>query len=145
LKAQSYADLHDSFNRPDVHLATIIYLHRISDNRMSASMLKNLKSFKDLCGMEAMPRIVIATTMWSEINQVEVGVRREELMRKSFWKDMQSNGCRLERFEDSYESAWKIIGSLAENRPQEIHRPTPPKQIPFIMRIRMFFSTRVAR
>ena len=45
------------------NLATIIYMHRISDNRMSGSVLKNLKLFASLCGMEAMPNVIIATTM----------------------------------------------------------------------------------
>ncbi|KIM73936.1 hypothetical protein PILCRDRAFT_716465 [Piloderma croceum F 1598] len=97
----------------NVNLATIIYLHRISDNRMTGSVLKNLEMFATLCGHEAMPNVVIATTMWSEVKK-ENGERREGELKRDFWKGMMADGCRTERFEDTYESAWRIIGNLGK-------------------------------
>jgi len=54
-----------------VNLATIVYLHRISDNRMSGSVLKNLRMFTSLCGEQAMPNVILATTMWSKVDTKE--------------------------------------------------------------------------
>ncbi|KIM73947.1 hypothetical protein PILCRDRAFT_716716 [Piloderma croceum F 1598] len=94
------------------NLATIIYLHRITDNRMAGSLLKNLRMFISLCGQEAMPNVIIATTMWGEVKK-ENGERREKELKETFWKDLMDEGCRVERFEDTYESAWFIIDRLA--------------------------------
>jgi len=80
---------------------------------MTGSVLKNLEMFATLCGQEAMPNVIIATTMWSEVQKAK-GERREQELKRDFWKDMVADGCRTERFEDTYESAWRIIGSLRE-------------------------------
>jgi hypothetical protein len=94
-----------------VNIATIVYLHRIIDNRMSGSQLKNLKMFRTICGQEAMPNVVIATTMWSRLggSHAEGEMREAELIR-GYWADMIAQGCRVERFQDTCESAWHIIG-----------------------------------
>jgi hypothetical protein len=75
---------------------------------MSGSLMKNLTMFKDLCGMETMPKVIIATTMWSEVRE-GVGERREAQMSEHFWGPMLTNGCRLECFMDTHESAWHIV------------------------------------
>jgi hypothetical protein len=76
---------------------------------MAGSLLKNLQMFASLCGQKAMKNVVIATTMWSEV-KMESGVRREEELKRDFWHVMLAGGCRTERFEDTYESAWSIVG-----------------------------------
>jgi len=83
---------------------------------------KNLKELETLCCQQAVPNVIIATTMWSEV-QVETGGRREEELRASFWKDMVANGCRIERFEDTYKSAWQIIGSLSDKAKMQVLVP----------------------
>lgn len=80
---------------------------------MTGSVLKNLEMFATLCGHKAMPSVIIATTMWGEVRK-ENGERREQELKRDFWKGMVADGCRTERFEDTYESAWRIIGNLAE-------------------------------
>jgi chromosome condensin MukBEF ATPase and DNA-binding subunit MukB len=104
--------LDDSY-KGNVNLATIVYLHRISDNRMTGSVLKNLEMFATLCGQKAMPNVIIATTMWGEVKR-ENGERREQELKRDFWKGMVADGCRTERFKDSHDSAWHIIGNLAK-------------------------------
>jgi hypothetical protein len=80
---------------------------------MLGLVLKNLEMFATLCGQQAMPNVIIATTMWGEVQQAK-GERREQELKRDFWKDMIADGCRTERFKDTYESAWRIIGSLRE-------------------------------
>jgi hypothetical protein len=96
-----------------VNLATILYLHRISDNRMSGSAMKNLQLFSRLCGQKAMPNVVIATTMWSKVEKSE-GEQREIELQREFWKDMLQAGCTVKRFEDTYESAWNIVRGITQ-------------------------------
>ncbi|KAF7970688.1 hypothetical protein HWV62_23292 [Athelia sp. TMB] len=92
-------------------LALIVYLHRISDNRMSGSPLRNLKIFASMCGQVAMPAVVLGTTMWGYI-QGNDGARREQQLKDKFWADMIQSGCDVKRFADSHESAWEIVGQL---------------------------------
>jgi len=91
-----------------VNLAAIVYLHKISDNRMTGSLLRNLRTFLSMCGRNAMPNVVIATTMWGKVDAGE-GAKREEELKRDFWKEI-----RTERFENTYESAWRIVGSMMQ-------------------------------
>jgi chromosome condensin MukBEF ATPase and DNA-binding subunit MukB len=89
-------------------------MHRITDNRMSGTVKKNLGIFTSLLGQEALSNVVIATTMWSEVRS-EVGIRREEDLKRIYWHDLLAGGCRTERFDNTYQSAWHIVGSLESN------------------------------
>jgi len=91
-------------------LATILYLHRISDNRMSGSAMKNLRLFSSICGKDAMPHVVIVSTMWSRVRKEE-GIEREEILKREVWDNILGEGFSVKRFEDTYESAWNIVGS----------------------------------
>ncbi|KAK3176009.1 hypothetical protein OEA41_007331 [Lepraria neglecta] len=104
----------------DIKLAGIIYLHRITDVRMSDSSLRNLKMFKVLCGEEknVSKHVVLATTMWINLNRPglskAVGVEREdELLRtKEWWGMMHKRGSRVYRYTDTRESAMTIVSDL---------------------------------
>ncbi|KAJ8118978.1 hypothetical protein ONZ43_g3888 [Nemania bipapillata] len=69
-----------------IHLSGILYLHRISDNRMSGNALRNLKMFQNLCGQTALPNVILATTMWEKVSEAE-GVRLETLLKnkEQYW------------------------------------------------------------
>lgn len=69
-----------------------------------------------------MPRVVIATTMWGEVRK-ECGIRREQELKKDFWKDMLAHGCRTERFENTHASAWDIVGNLSEGDHAPVRLP----------------------
>jgi len=94
-------------------LATILYLHRISDNRMSGSAMKNLRLFSSMCGKDAMPNVVIVTTMWSKVSEVE-GTERETDLKRDVWNEMLGGGCSVVRFKDTLDSAWDIIGNIPQ-------------------------------
>ncbi|KIM76262.1 hypothetical protein PILCRDRAFT_650073 [Piloderma croceum F 1598] len=95
-------------------VSTILYLHRMSDIRMSQPAMKNLQLFRSMCGKQAMPNVAIVTTMWSKIVK-EDGIIREEELKQEVWHDMVDNGCKIERFEDTRESAWSIVLNLMKN------------------------------
>jgi hypothetical protein len=90
-------------------------MHRITDIRLSGTVMKNLDIFISLCGQKAMPYVILATTMWGELVDKNAGVQREEQLKAMFWKGMLADGCRTERFDKTYESAWHIVGSLESN------------------------------
>ncbi|KDQ22972.1 hypothetical protein PLEOSDRAFT_1014870, partial [Pleurotus ostreatus PC15] len=71
--------------RNKVKLTGIIYMHRISDNRMAGTPMRNLKLFAKLCGTVAAEGVVMTTTMW-DIVEAETGRAREKELRDDYWK-----------------------------------------------------------
>jgi hypothetical protein len=61
-----------------------------------------------------MPNVAIVTTMWSKIFEKD-GIVREEELKKEVWHDMLVDGCGIERFEDTPESAWRIVCNIMKN------------------------------
>jgi hypothetical protein len=102
--------------REHVKLAGILYLHRITDPRMSGSALKNLHVFSGICGMSKMPNVVLATTFWGQV-ELNTGEQREAELRATFWKQMLEEGCKTIPFHGGQESAWKIINHLLSKEP----------------------------
>jgi chromosome condensin MukBEF ATPase and DNA-binding subunit MukB len=113
--------MHFSY-KSNLKLAGIIYLHRISDNRMAGASLKNLRMFTSICGLDAMPSVILVTSMWDEVRE-EAGERREQELKETFWKEMVAHGCRTDRFDRTFETAWDIIGNLSQ-------RAQAPLQLP---------------
>ena len=101
--------MHDSRHRGKTKLAGIVYLHDISSARMGTS--KSLDIFQKLCGEDALKRVVLCTTKWSDIDQ-EKGERRTELLKESHWKEMIECGSIVRKFEDSQKSAWDVIALI---------------------------------
>jgi hypothetical protein len=100
--------------KKNLTLYGIIYLHRISDNRMAGAPLKTLQMFGKLCGDGAIRNVVLATTMWTKVNS-NLGERREQELKARYWQGMLNLGSRTMRFGDSFNSAWKIIDQIVDN------------------------------
>jgi hypothetical protein len=90
-------------------------LHRISDNRMSGSPLKNLHMFGKLCGDGAIKNVVLGTTMWTKVKP-DIGERREKELEETYWREMLNMGSRMMRFRDSSEAAWDMIDKIVDTR-----------------------------
>jgi hypothetical protein len=73
----------------------------------------NLQVFAGMCGQNAMPNVVLATTMWDLVEE-NVGAGREQQLQKEFWKDMVADGCGTERFDGTHDCAWRIVDSLTQ-------------------------------
>jgi len=95
--------------KKDIKLTGIIYLHRITDNRMSGSPLKNLRLFNNLCGHDAIRRVILASTMWEKLPDQNKGTLREEELKGKYWKDMIARGSTTGRFNNTLESAWDVL------------------------------------
>ncbi|KAJ4138390.1 hypothetical protein NW768_002214 [Fusarium equiseti] len=104
--------------KKNVQLAGIIYLHRITDNRMSGSAFKNLSMFKQLCGENAFAHVVLCTSMWDNLGAVlpEIGTEREkELMATScFWGAMHAGGSQVARWHGTKDSAQAVVNRIIE-------------------------------
>ncbi|KAL0948459.1 hypothetical protein HGRIS_011032 [Hohenbuehelia grisea] len=95
-------------------LTAILYLHRISDNRMAGTPLGYLKAFEKLCGQNALRNIAIITTMWDEVDP-ETGEKRIEELRDKYWNVFVSQGAKIKRHDQGSEaSAWKTIDAVLQ-------------------------------
>lgn len=98
-----------------ITLAGILYFHRISDNRMAGTPLKNLRMFRELCGKKALENIILVTTMWDEVDE-DVGTQREKELRGKYWKAMIDQGSATARYHGTLDSAWDIVEHFTTQR-----------------------------
>ena len=104
-----------------VKLAGIIYLHRITDVRMTGSSYKNLRMLEKLCGDGALSKVVLVTTMWNLLGMrgsdhtVEVGEQREAMLRDKFWGGMERKGSFITRHYGDAASGQAIVSHLLQN------------------------------
>ncbi|KAG8916600.1 hypothetical protein FRC03_001224 [Tulasnella sp. 419] len=94
----------------------IIYLHRISDNRVGGISFKNMRLFHALCGRKAMKNVVLCTTMWENVDSTLAEAREEDLLAK-FWNTMTTQGARAARHYGTHQSALAIINELLDLPP----------------------------
>ena len=103
-----------------ITLTGIIYLHRIVDTRVGGSAMKNLQMFKELCGDNGLPSVVLATTFWSK-DEKELHTDRENQLatQPEYWSIMIAKGSRMFRHDQDQRSAVAIVEHLLALR-----RPT---------------------
>jgi hypothetical protein len=109
-------------------LTGILFFHRISDNRMHGAFPGYL-SMLEMCGVNALPNVILTTTMWNEVED-EIGLRREEELRKL----MMNNGYQIARFNYTHESAWEIINMIDINRPLKLRTEMVDPGKPLVQR-----------
>ncbi|KAI6033493.1 hypothetical protein BKA83DRAFT_4032238, partial [Pisolithus microcarpus] len=118
----------------NIKLNGMLYFHPISDHAIRERMSRNYNIFKELCGKDNCKNVIFVTTMWDNVSE-EVGSEREQDLQSDFWRAMIGLGSTTHRFEDTTESAWKIINSLcdsrtAERRPLQIQREMVDAYLP---------------
>ncbi|KAG8952390.1 hypothetical protein FRC03_012165 [Tulasnella sp. 419] len=86
----------------------VLYLHQISDLRVSGVSYRNMKLFHELCGKRAMKNVIICTTMW-DIVESDIAEARETELLGRFWSTMTTQGARSARHRGTRESALNII------------------------------------
>ncbi|KAH7133895.1 P-loop containing nucleoside triphosphate hydrolase protein [Dactylonectria macrodidyma] len=97
-------------------LAGVVYMHRITDPRISGTSMKNLQMFQKLCGTASIPHVTLTTTMWSALGptpaEQQVGLRRQAELQKQFWAPMISLGAKVMPHNGSAESARAIVSAI---------------------------------
>ncbi|KAF3921632.1 hypothetical protein AA313_de0208306 [Arthrobotrys entomopaga] len=77
-------------------LSGIIYFHRMTAVRMEGSALRNLRVFRKLCGDGALENVVLGTTFWDLVDDMQARIRESELAETpEFWGDMLKRGSRM--------------------------------------------------
>jgi hypothetical protein len=100
-----------------IKLRGIIYLHRITDVRMQGSAQRYFEMFKRLCGEKNLGHVVLITTMWDQLAQRGIGLRREDELRKDFWKEMEDKGSQIRIFDGSRGMANALVCRMMRKKP----------------------------
>ncbi|KXN85553.1 hypothetical protein AN958_11120 [Leucoagaricus sp. SymC.cos] len=102
--------------RRGLEISGILYLHRITDNRMAGTPQKNLRLFKKLCGDEFYDLIFLTTTMWPEDDQNDEPIfhDRQAQLEDDYWADIIKRGRKSQRFRGTQESAWEILDNVID-------------------------------
>lgn len=110
----------DTRHKQGKTLAGIVYLHRILDNRVGGVSARNFKMFRNLCGDSSLQNVVIATTMWGQVDSPTGVARETELATKDiFFKPVLEKGGRLARHEGTIACGQSIL-RLLFNRPPTV-------------------------
>jgi len=83
---------------------------------MAAAPHRNLLMFAELTGSRAAEKVVLATTMWDKLHPdtLDKGAesKREQSLKKEYWKDMIKDGATVKRFLNTSDSAWSIVDNV---------------------------------
>jgi hypothetical protein len=94
-------------------LSGLVYCHRISNTQMAATSVRHLRTFEELCGKNALQNVILATTMWDEVDE-ETGIMEEERMKTKYWNKMLERRSTTGRFTGTYESALQLLQPLID-------------------------------
>jgi len=110
---------HPTFRyREGINLTGLLYLHRISDRRVSGTLRKNFKMFQELSGEKTLRNVVIVTNMWGDVKS-GVGEKREaELKEKDiFFKPIIDKHAQMARHMNTIDTAQHILRLILPNTP----------------------------
>jgi hypothetical protein len=105
--------------KKSIKLAGIVYLHKITDNRMAGAPHRNLRMFAQLCGDQGVKKVILVTTMWDTI-KTWTGAQREHDLRRNYWSAMMEKGALVARFRNTQQTAWKIIDMIIQDSTTEV-------------------------
>ncbi|KAH7129910.1 P-loop containing nucleoside triphosphate hydrolase protein [Dactylonectria estremocensis] len=104
--------------RKGMRFGGIIYLHRISDNRVSGTTVKNFTLLEKICGSEAAQRVFLVTTMWDWVDtgklEHDEAERRERRLgaMPNYWQTLCHHGSKMRRHRGTEASAFSIVDEL---------------------------------
>lgn len=96
--------------KQNIHLSGILYLHRISDNRMGGCAHRNLVMFKKLYGPEGVKNVIFLTTFWEKVEGSDGDTREQTLKTtEKFWGYFVERGAQVQRHWNNHDSAIAVI------------------------------------
>ncbi|KAF8601787.1 hypothetical protein BDV93DRAFT_495419 [Ceratobasidium sp. AG-I] len=100
-------------------LTGIIYLHRITDNRMGGVSRRTFNLLRELCGKDSLTNVLIVTNMWSD-PPTKGEQRREAQLEEDpkYFKPALDEGAQLtQQLHNTEESTHNIIRLLLKKSP----------------------------
>ena len=117
------------YNTADGLVGGVIYLHSITNPRLTGSLMRNLAILKRLCGGASMSAITLVTNLWEQVDG-EVGVKREKALMEndSLWKPMIDQGSVVRRLYNNGASAVSLVESVLQRAPATARIARPPSR-----------------
>lgn len=107
-----------------LRILAVIYMHRITDKRVTRTSRLSLDMFQAFCGQHFYQNVILVTTMWGVVpeNIVPQLVQREAELNDSnvFWGDMKRKGAQYARHLGNTESGRDIVDLC-------LRKETPPR------------------
>lgn len=95
----------------NIKITGILYLYKITENRMTQPPLPHYQMFRRLCGEAFHARVLLVTTMWEKLSNQEDGERRDAILRQH-WGEMINKGSAVVCHDGKKESAWGVVKTL---------------------------------
>ncbi|KAH7360313.1 P-loop containing nucleoside triphosphate hydrolase protein [Rhexocercosporidium sp. MPI-PUGE-AT-0058] len=115
---QMTAEKLQAVSEANLMLTSILFLHKITDNRLTGSSKRLQRVYEKVCGHEAFSSVVLGTTMWDDLGKESKGVAREKQLREGdFWGKMIRGGTECYRLKDSSSSAQDLAMMLMDKKP----------------------------
>ncbi|CAE6352832.1 unnamed protein product [Rhizoctonia solani] len=106
------AEFLETMYRRGIKLKGIVYLHRITDMRMTGASARTYRLLRSLCGAKNLSNVVIVTNMWSD-PPTEDELLREQQLKSVFFKSALDDGAQLMRREHpDQRSAHAVLRAL---------------------------------
>jgi len=102
--------LEETFGK-DIKITGILYLHKITENRMTQPPLPHYQMFQSLCGQGFHARVLLVTTMWENLLNRDDGKRRKRIL-EGHWSKMIDKGSAVVCHDGKKESAWAVVKTL---------------------------------
>jgi hypothetical protein len=104
--------------RNGIKLHGVLYLHRISDNRMDGIARRDFGMFKHLVGENNFKNVIIVTTMWDRTPH-QYGINNVEQLRTdpSLFKPVLDRGAPMMHHLKIPETAQEIVQRIMTNNP----------------------------
>ncbi|CAJ0550085.1 Ff.00g100150.m01.CDS01 [Fusarium sp. VM40] len=99
-------------------LRGILYLHKITDNRITASSQEHLFLLRKIIGDSALTNVILVTTMWNilRLEDRQRALQREQELIDGFWSPMIDRGSYVAQFNGTPQSAYPLIHQLADRQ-----------------------------
>ncbi|KAK6345784.1 TAF5-like RNA polymerase II [Orbilia blumenaviensis] len=93
----------------------VVYLHKITEDRMYGTHVSNLLMLRRLVGEPSLRNVVLATTKWDAVTQEE-GEKRERQLKQRYWARLIEHGAKVARIRKEIPQSYLgVVDSLMEN------------------------------
>jgi hypothetical protein len=93
----------------------VIYLHKITDDKMYGTNIRNLRMFQQLVGEHSLRNVTLVTTKWDTVTP-EDGEKREKQLKEKYWAGLTAYGAKVTRVrKDDHGSYVAIVRDLMQN------------------------------
>ncbi|KAJ4415326.1 hypothetical protein N0V85_002767 [Neurospora sp. IMI 360204] len=133
-----------------VRLGGILYLHPITDNRVSGSALKTFNILRALCGLQSLKCASLVTTKWDALRSSKddlaaYGRENELKYTSNLWGSMRQHGSQSYRWLGSEASARSIVREVIQTSCRNTSSPVLQIQRELVDEKRPLDSTSAGR